>query len=306
MRPASRSNPAPQRPAQCHTATSRDRCLARPVGEAAPLIYLSDRRTLFIGRQPATRHFAPAASRLLICLAGELHYQLHENGPRFACGSLLLPAGLRLAVDTRQALVADCYLDASGFDHAVLRQRARRRGALYYRLRDEAALRETLLRLHQQAPPPNALWACLEPLLNPADLVVEARFAADPRIARTIERIKDSTGENLSLEHLAQEVGLSASRLLSLFKQEVGIPIRRYRLWRRLHQSTHRLSQGWSLTDAAMAAGFADSSHFSRTCMAMLGIQPSVLVHKECGVRILPGPDRLDPVGGVPDQAPRH
>jgi len=74
---------------------------------------------------------------------------------------------------------------------------------------------------------------------------------------------------------LAAELGLSGSRLGHLFSAEVGLPMRRYILWMRLRAAlTEALATG-SMTDAALAAGFADSAHFSRTCRRMFGLAPS-------------------------------
>ena len=76
---------------------------------------------------------------------------------------------------------------------------------------------------------------------------------------------------------VAAQVGVSASRLTHLFTEEVGIPLRRYVLWRRLHIAITRVQAGDDLTDAAHAAGFADSAHLSRTCRDTFGLPPSLL-----------------------------
>ena len=76
---------------------------------------------------------------------------------------------------------------------------------------------------------------------------------------------------------VAAQVGISASRLTHLFTEEVGIPLRRYVLWRRLHIAITRVQAGDDLTGAAHAAGFADSAHLSRTCRDTFGLPPSLL-----------------------------
>lgn len=76
---------------------------------------------------------------------------------------------------------------------------------------------------------------------------------------------------------VAAQVGISASRLTHLFTAQVGIPLRRYVLWRRLHIAITRIQSGDDLTDAAHAAGFADSAHLSRTCRDTFGLPPSLL-----------------------------
>lgn len=67
---------------------------------------------------------------------------------------------------------------------------------------------------------------------------------------------------------------------MHLFKEQVGIPIRRYILWTRLQVSVQHVLQGETLTQAAHSAGFADSAHFSRTFSDMFGIRPSDVLIK--------------------------
>ncbi|MEV4124465.1 helix-turn-helix domain-containing protein [Nocardia sp. NPDC049707] len=76
---------------------------------------------------------------------------------------------------------------------------------------------------------------------------------------------------------VARRVGLSATRLTHLFTEQVGIPMRPYILWLRLHVAITRVRSGDDLTAAAHAAGFADSSHLTRTCRRTFGLPPSAL-----------------------------
>src|SRR5690606_11049664 len=134
----------------------------QPLSNATPVIYLSDRRVVFIGRLPAARRTSLASSRLILCLAGEMHYCLDHDSPAQACTSLLLPPGLSIAVDTRDALIADCYLEVLGRDHAALRHQATPIGpGLYRDLQRQAELATMLRRLHRQAAPANLLFAQL-------------------------------------------------------------------------------------------------------------------------------------------------
>src|SRR3712207_8098417 len=54
-------------------------------------------------------------------------------------------------------------------------------------------------------------------------------------------------------------------RYRHLFVAEIGLPYRGYVLWLRLGRAVDVFAAGGSLTDAAHAAGFADSAHLSRT-----------------------------------------
>jgi AraC-like DNA-binding protein len=77
---------------------------------------------------------------------------------------------------------------------------------------------------------------------------------------------------------LAKRVALSESHLAHLFRAQVGIPLRPYVLWLRLRKAATEIKRGQSLTVAAQAAGFADSSHLSNTFRRTFGLTPSELV----------------------------
>jgi len=72
-------------------------------------------------------------------------------------------------------------------------------------------------------------------------------------------------------------VSLSESHIAHLFRRDVGIPVRQYRLWARMRRALDHVGRGRSLTEAAHAAGFADSAHFCRICRRMFGSAPSRL-----------------------------
>lgn len=97
----------------------------------------------------------------------------------------------------------------------------------------------------------------------------------DARIARVINFIKKDTLSQLTLQQLANETSLSQSRLGHLFKEQVGIPIRKYRLWLKLNVAMQAIINNKDFTESAYLAGFSDSAHFSRTFSRMFGISPS-------------------------------
>ncbi len=99
----------------------------------------------------------------------------------------------------------------------------------------------------------------------------------DSRVAQSIEWIRSSRDEGISVQEIASGVELSESRFSHLFTENVRIPVRRYLLWLRLRDAMHLLAHGRSLTETAHEAGFSDSAHLARTFRSLLGIAPSAL-----------------------------
>jgi AraC-like DNA-binding protein len=100
----------------------------------------------------------------------------------------------------------------------------------------------------------------------------------DSRIVRALEVIRRMDTAKLSLEDVARTVYLSPSRFAHLFSEEVGLPFRRYVLWRRLTRAMLAVGRGSTLSAAAHACGFADSAHLTRSCQQMFGSAPSMLM----------------------------
>ena len=109
----------------------------------------------------------------------------------------------------------------------------------------------------------------------------------DSRVAQSIEWIRASREEGISVREIAAGVELSESRFSHLFTENVRIPVRRYLLWLRLRDSMHLLAQGKSLTKTAHEAGFSDSAHLTRTFRGMLGIAPSALIKESSLISFL-------------------
>lgn len=110
----------------------------------------------------------------------------------------------------------------------------------------------------------------------------------DPRITRVLDLIASSADLRLSLERVAASVFLSPSRFQHLFKQQVGLPFRRYVLWRKVTRAMTAIARERTLLAAAQEADFADAAHLTRTFQQMFGLPPSVLMQGE--LFVIPSP----------------
>jgi AraC-like DNA-binding protein len=105
-----------------------------------------------------------------------------------------------------------------------------------------------------------------------------AHRTIDPRIAQAASRIRDDPAAAISSRELAAEAGLSESRFLHLFRDELGTSVRRYRMWVRLTHAGRAIAAGDNLTTAAMKAGFASPSHLADRFKATFGLSASQLL----------------------------
>ncbi|ARF59232.1 hypothetical protein B1H19_04200 [Streptomyces gilvosporeus] len=97
----------------------------------------------------------------------------------------------------------------------------------------------------------------------------------DPRVAHAVH-VCTRRDPDLPLASLAGEVGLSAPRLRTLVRRDVGIALTRLRRWGRLRTAVATLPGGTAAL-AAATAGFADQAHFTRTARDFIGRTPASL-----------------------------
>jgi AraC family transcriptional regulator len=99
----------------------------------------------------------------------------------------------------------------------------------------------------------------------------------DARVKAAIDWAVAHLDRQLGVSEAAARVGLSVDRMSHLFVEQIGSPFRTYLLWLRMTKAVEAYAAGRSLTEAAHAAGFADSSHFSRTFRRMFGVAAAEL-----------------------------
>jgi AraC family transcriptional regulator len=97
----------------------------------------------------------------------------------------------------------------------------------------------------------------------------------DERIQAVLDHLRAVPSPPPTVMELAALAFLSESRLQHVFREQVGVPIRRYLLWHRYLTAMSLLADGVSATEAAHATGFADSAHFTRTAVRMNGFTPT-------------------------------
>lgn len=83
-----------------------------------------------------------------------------------------------------------------------------------------------------------------------------------------------SSEQFISLEELAQQVGLSRYAIIRLFKANVGLTPHAFQINLKINQARAQLKKGISLVELAVNLGFSDQSHFHKAFKAHTGITP--------------------------------
>ncbi len=97
----------------------------------------------------------------------------------------------------------------------------------------------------------------------------------DRRIRRVITVLDQQYRDPPSVEQLADEVGLSASRLAHLFREEVGRSIQSYLLERRLIMAAMLIVQTHErISQIAYSVGFGDVSNFNHAFKRRFQMSP--------------------------------
>jgi len=108
-------------------------------------------------------------------------------------------------------------------------------------------------------------------------LFFDAPLAArqvDRRILAVIDGIKRDPSAQISAEECAESVHLSFSRFLHLFKQELEVPFRSFRTWKRARSLLHYVNRNSNLAHVALDTGYPDSTHFSHSIRHAYGLKP--------------------------------
>ncbi len=117
--------------------------------------------------------------------------------------------------------------------------------------------------------------------------------ASSRAIGSVIDYIESHLDEPVSLAGLADIARVSRFHFLRIFKQSTGFTPMAYLERSRIRKAQELLQAGkLSLSDVALAVGFADQSHFIRRFRRHVGVAPSVFA-REQGVARLPRRPRL-------------
>ena len=96
----------------------------------------------------------------------------------------------------------------------------------------------------------------------------------DPRLMAVLDHLSQNL-DHPSIKEAARRSGLSRSRVRTLAREQMGVPLSTWVTFRKIVEANKALSKGASLSEAAMAGSFADQAHLTRTMRKMFGVTPA-------------------------------
>ncbi len=244
------------------------------------LLYLTPIRCLFLGEMPIETRVCQASPALMFSLNG--HFRVHLEANEHECRSLLIPAGKECHIELSEGFGANIILSRLDLDFNVLaKHMAHEIDGIYFDFSEEQAFIPALKAIYQHEYEVQSVFELLMSKLKHLDCQHPSYGGIDERIRAIVHFLRAHPTENVPLETLARMVSVSESRLIQLFKQEMGVPIRRYRLWLRCFEAVLRIAANQSSTHAAIAAGFTDAPHFCKTFKEFFGLSPMKVMGKE-------------------------
>lgn len=99
------------------------------------------------------------------------------------------------------------------------------------------------------------------------------------QLKRAIDYIQDHLAKEISLNAIANYLGISRYYFCRLFKQSTGLSPHQYVIQQRVERAKQLLLQGeMSIADVAQVCGFAHQSHLTRHFKRLTGVTPKTLL----------------------------
>jgi AraC family transcriptional regulator len=100
------------------------------------------------------------------------------------------------------------------------------------------------------------------------------------KLQQAIDYIQAHLAEDISLEAIATELGMSRYYFCRLFKQSTGISPHQYVIKCRIDRAKELLLQGHnSIIDVAFQVGFSSQSHFTKHFKRLVGVTPKQIAN---------------------------
>jgi len=264
-------------------ATTSDRRRSAGAVAASGRIYFWQSGSLWIGKgQGRSGWHDHHAHQIALALEGEFRFRTETTGPWTEFEAAIVPSHVAHEFELDGATVAHLFVEPESTEGRAF---SRQFGAPGISALPQTAARQSAdlllgaFRGNADADAMRAVARAAVATLAGTTVATTTLQSGDPRLARALEYIRSRVRAPVSLADAAAAATLSPSRFRHLFVRETGTSFRAYLLWLRINVAIEAAMGGASWTEAAHEAGFADSSHLTRTHRRMFGIEPTAIRH---------------------------
>ncbi len=245
-----------------------------------PHWYLWDGGFLLVGRgEGVVPPHAHHAIQIAISIDGEVGIQGERGAWRIGRGFIVRPDAVH-SYKPNGSLGAMIFVDPESAEGAWLSASLRDEITLVPDARLDRCIPE-LKRMVDQPFESMAIPELIRHCVQALCAGVPPSRRLDARVTRVLAAIRGSDELRISIDDAAAMAFLSPSRFAHLFKQQVGLPFRRYLLWRKLTRAMLVIGREQTISTAAHEADFSDAAHLTRTFYQMVGLAPSLLMRGE-------------------------
>jgi AraC family transcriptional regulator len=248
---------------------------------ASGRVYFWQSGSLWIGTgQGRSEWHEHHAHQLALALEGEFRFRTDRMGQWTVFEAAIVPSHCPHEFELDGATMAHLFVEPESTEGRALSQRFAPPGI--WALPRAAARRsgDMLLDAFRQNADADAMRAVARSAvatLTETNVATAKAQEGDARVLRALDYIRSRVRAPVSLADASAAATLSPSRFRHLFVQETGTSFRAYLLWLRINVAIEAAMAGASWTEAAHEAGFADSSHLTRTHKRMFGIEPTAI-----------------------------
>lgn len=246
-------------------------------------LFLSAHRLLFLGPAFDTGVHRHHAAQLAVGVNGSLRMQGEGGDPWRQGRAFYVPPDVPHRLDAGETACAILYLDPESVDC----ERACRRfgGCDINILEPSGRVLEQLSDLTVGEAGLERVEAVCAALLKEEAPPVAREL--DARLQRVLDWVDRNLAGNIRQSDAVAVADVSESWFSHRFGTDIGVPFRRYVLWRRLRIAIQYALAGNTLTDAAHEAGFSDSAHLTRTFRGAFGVAPTFLFGQRDRVSVI-------------------
>lgn len=243
-----------------------------PIFPAYAQMFLWPGKMLYLGCCNSTEARLHGGAALLVGVYRPMRISL-ADGVWQSCRCAVIPAGVRYKLDLAGGILGKLFIERDSAYSSCFQQRFPTLFPGNAFMFQDLEVLETMQWIYETHAGKETVEQRINQLLGYEEN--QTGLALDQRVMAALELMRQEPEYNYPQEYIAAAVDLSPSRFLHLFREQTGVPYRRFRLWKRLVSAMEIIRSKDSFTYAAHDAGFSDAAHFSRSFRDTFGINPA-------------------------------